>query len=69
MPLIVVIVSTIFAWPPKLAEAIVTVSPGAYPLPAVVAPTVPDVDPGCPTSLRTRTTVNSAPVPTPEVAL
>ena len=54
--------------PPKLAAAIVMVSPMAYPEPKLVAPTVPWEAPGWPTWPRTRTIVNSAPTPTPDVA-
>ena len=54
--------------PPKLAAAIVMVSLMAYPEPKLVAPTVPLAPTDWPTWPRTRTIVNSAPVPVPDVA-
>ena len=56
-----------FTWPPNLLGANVIVSPPTYPDPPNVTPTPPETLPGCPTSLRTRLIVNSAPVPEPDV--
>ena len=53
--------------PPNLLGANVIVLPTAYPNPPVVTPTPPEVVLGCPTSLRTRLIVNSAPEPAPDV--
>ena len=55
--------------PPNLPGANDIVSPIVYPVPPNVTPTPPETLPGCPTSLRTRLIVNSAPVPEPDVVV